>query len=109
MIARAAELVHAGLDLEDHIASTVRLDLGSKALRIDDRLRAARLGRRVSMRRLCEAGVTTREALVSAEDRILLPLLGNDNRKLVAVRSAVHQWQMQRSGPPPLALPAYQQ
>ena len=30
--------------------------------------------------------MTTREALNSAEDRVLLPLLGNDTRKIAAVR-----------------------
>src|SRR5713101_3011204 len=41
---------------------------------------------RADYRRLCEPGLTTREALNSAEDRVLLPLLGNDTRKIAAVR-----------------------
>ena len=110
MIARAAELLHAGLDLEERVARLlVRLDLGIQGPAVDLARFTQRALGRADYRRLCEGRLTTREALVAAEDRLLLPLLGNDNRKLVALRYALQQWRSERGGPAPLALPAYQQ
>ena len=62
---------------------------------------------RSDYRRLCETGLTTREALIAAEDATLLPLLGNDRQKLRAVRDALAKWRPDRAAAP--ALPVYQQ
>jgi len=110
MIARTAELLHAGLDLEQRVARLLlRLDLGIQGPAVDLARFTQRALDRADYRRLCEAGLTTREALAGAEDTRLLPLLGNDRRKVAAVRDALERWRTLRGGPPPLALPAYQQ
>jgi helicase len=110
MIARAAELLHAGLDLEQRVARLLlRLDLGIQGPGVDLARFAQRALDRADYRRLCEAGLTTHEALAGTEDRALLPLLGNDTRKIRVVRDAVEQWRTVRASPLPLALPAYQQ
>jgi replicative superfamily II helicase len=110
MIARAAELLHAGVDLEQRVARLlVRLDLGIQGPAVDLARFTQRALDRADYRRLSEAGLTTREALACAGDDALLPLLGNARRKLAAVRDALEQWRTVRTGPAPLALPAYQQ
>jgi helicase len=110
MIARAAELLHAGLDLEERVARLLlRLDLGIQGPVVDLARYAGRTLDRADYRRLCEARITEREGLAGAEDGMLLPLLGNDTRKVAAVHDAVERW---RTAPPltrPAALPAYQQ
>jgi len=54
--------------------------------------------------------MTEREALPGAEDRTLLPLLGNDAGKVAALRDAVERWRAARPvAPPATALPPYQQ
>jgi hypothetical protein len=111
MIARAAELLHAGVDLQQRTARLLlRLELGIQGAAVDLARFAERGLDRADYRRLCEAGLTAREALAGAEDRTLLPLLGNDIRKIAAVRDALERWRTARPpGPPPAALPAYQQ
>ena len=111
MIARAAEILHGGLDLQQRTARLLlRLELGIQGPAVDLARFAERALDRADYRRLCEAGMTTREILAGADDRTLLPLVGNDMRKLAAMRDAVERWRTARPpGPPPLALPAYQQ
>jgi hypothetical protein len=64
---------------------------------------------RADYRRLCEAGMTDREALATANDETLLSLLSNDHRKVRVLRDAVERWRAARpvpaSGP---ALPMYE-
>src|SRR6266568_4023581 len=99
MIARAAELLHAGLDLEERVARLLlRLDLGIQGPAVDLARFTQRALDRADYRRLSEAGLTTREALAEAEDRVLLPLLGNDRRKVAVVRDALEQWRTVRAG-----------
>jgi hypothetical protein len=108
MIARAAELLHAGLDLEQRVARLLlRLDLGIQGPAVDLARFTQRALDRADYRRLCEAGLTTSEALTGAEEGALLRLLGNDTRKLRVVGDAVEQWRSVRPVAP--ALPAYQQ
>ena len=111
MISRAAELLHAGVDLEQRTARLLlRLELGILGPAVDLARFAERGLDRSDYRRLCEAGMTTRETLAGAEDRVLLPLLGNDARKISILREALERWRTARPpGPPAPALPAYQQ
>jgi len=111
MIARAAEVLHAGVDLQQRTARLLlRLDLGIPAPAVDLARYAGRALDRADYRRLCEARLTEREALTGADDGTLLRLLGNDVRKVAVVRDAVQQWSAARPlGPPAAALPAYQQ
>jgi helicase len=111
MIARAAEVLHAGVDLEERTARLLlRLDLGIQGPAVDLARYAGRALDRADYRRLSEARLTEREALTGAEDRTLLPLVGNDPRKVAVVREAVRQWRAARpAAPPPATLPAYQQ
>jgi hypothetical protein len=50
---------------------------------------------------------------LSADDNALLPLVGGDPKKIVAVRNALERWRLARPpappAPPAAALPAYQQ
>jgi ATP-dependent DNA helicase len=109
MIARASELLHSGLDLQQRIPRLLfRLDLGIQGPAVDLARFAQRALDRADYRRLCEAGLTTREGLAAAEDNTLLPLVGNDTRKIGAVRDALNEWRAARPTPPQ-ALPAYQQ
>jgi replicative superfamily II helicase len=111
MIARAAELLHTGLDLEQRVGRLLlRLDLGIQGAVVDLARFAERTLDRADYRRLCEARLTEREALAGAEDRILLPLLGNDTRKIAALLDALERWRTARlPARPAAALPAYQQ
>lgn len=111
MIARAAEVLHAGVDLQERTERLLlRVSLGIQGP-------AVNLGRyvgseldRADYRRLCEARLTEREALAGADDRTLLPLVGNDARKVAAVRDAIARWRAARPpAPPAAALPAYEQ
>lgn len=111
MIARAAELLHVGLDLEQRIARLLlRLELGIQGPIVDLARYTERTLDRADYRRLCEAGITERKALAGAEDRTLLPLLGNDIHKIAALRDAVERWVAARpAAQAAAALPAYQQ
>jgi replicative superfamily II helicase len=111
MIARVAEILHGGLDLQQRTARLLlRLELGIQGPVVDFARFAERALDRADYRRLCDAGMTTREMLAGAEDGTLLPLVGNDLRKIAAVRDSVERWRTARPpGPPPMALPAYQQ
>lgn len=111
MIARAAAILHNGVDLQERVARLLlRLDLGIQGPAVDLARYAGRDLGRADYRRLCEARLTEREALVAADDATLLRLLGNDARKLAVVREAVRLWRAARpAGPPAPPLPAYQQ
>lgn len=111
MMSRAAELLHSGIDLQQRTARLLlRLELGIQGAAVDLARHTDRALDRGDYRRLCEAGMTARETLATAEDSTLLRLLGNDRRKLTAVRDAVDRWRAAR--PPtaaPMAVPTYQQ
>ena len=108
MIARAAELLQAGLDLEERVSRLlVRLDLGIPGPAVDLARFTQRALDRSDYRRLVEAGLITREALTAADDPTLLRHLGNHAQKLRAVRDASTQWRTAR--PPAPVLPVYQQ
>ena len=111
MIARAAEVLHAGIDLQQRTARLLlRLDLGIQGAAVDLARFAGRALDRADYRRLCEARLTEREALTGADDGALLRLLGNDVRKVVVMREALERWRVARPPAPPAALlPAYQQ
>ena len=86
MIGRVAELLHAGLALEQRIAKLVlRLDLGIQGPIVDLARYAERSLDRSDYRRLCDARMTDRDALEAADDNALLPLIGNDRRKLASI------------------------
>jgi helicase len=110
MITRAAELLHAGVDLQPRTARLLlRLDLGIEGPAVDLARYAGRALDRADYHRLCEARLTEREALTGADDATLLRLLGNDARRVAAVREALQQWRAARPVAPPAPLPAYQQ
>jgi hypothetical protein len=101
MMSRAAELLHSGIDLQQRTARLLlRLELGIQGAAVDLARHTDRALDRGDYRRLCEAGMTARETLATAEDSTLLRLLGNDRRKLTAVRDAVDRW---RAARPPTA------
>jgi helicase len=111
VIARSAELLHPGLDLQERTARLLlRLDLGIQGPVVDLARFAERVLDRADYRRLCDAALATQDALISAANHTLLPLIGNDIRKLAALRDALEQWRQARPPlPPPVFLPAYQQ
>ena len=109
MIGRAAELLHAGLELEQRVSRlVVRLDLGIQGPAVDLARFAARSLDRADYRRLCDARMTERDTLAAAEDKVLLSILGGDRKKLDALRSALERWRVSRPPAPASALPAYQ-
>ena len=110
MIARAATILHDGVDLQERMARLLlRLDLGIQGPAVDLARYAGRDLGRADYRRLCEARLTEREALAGADDAMLLRLLGNDGRKVAILRKALRQWGAARPPRPPApALPAYQ-
>ena len=110
MIGRNAELLHAGLDLEQRVSRLVmRLDFGIQGPVVDLARFAERNLDRADYRRLCDARLTGSDTLAAAEDRVLLSLLGEDRKKLDALRSALERWRASRPPAPPASgLPAYQ-
>jgi hypothetical protein len=109
MIGRVAELLHPGLALEQHIAKLVlRLDLGIQGAVVDLARYAERSLDRADYRRLCDAKMTDRDAPTAADDNALLPLIGNDRRKLAVLRDAVERWRRARPAVAATALPPYQ-
>jgi len=109
MIGRIAELLHPTLVLEQRIAKLVlRLDLGIQGGIVDLARYAERSLDRADYRRLCDAGKTDRDALAAADDNNLLPLIGNDRRKLAALRDAVERWRRARPAVAAAPLPLYQ-
>jgi helicase len=111
MIARAAAIIHEGLDLQDRVNRLlVRLDLGIPGPAVNLARYAGRDLGRNDYRQLCNAGLTERDALAAADDATLLRLFDNSHRKIAVLREAVRQWQAARSpNPPPAAVPIYQQ
>jgi helicase len=110
MIARAGEVLHIGLDLQERVARVlIRLDLGIQGPAVDLARHAERALDRADYRRLCEAGLTDREALSAAADAAILPLVANDRAKLATMRDALEKWRMARPNVPPApALPRYE-
>jgi replicative superfamily II helicase len=110
MIARAAELLHPGVDLQERTGCLLlRLDLGIPGPAVDLARYAGRDLDREDYRHLCDARLSERDALVAAEDAALLRLLGNDARKFRAVRDALARWLRAHPAAPAAALPPYQQ
>src|SRR5439155_12861333 len=88
----------------------LRLELGIQGPAVDLARFTERALDRADYRRLCEAEMTTREALAAADDKVLLPLLANDQRKLSTVREAIEGWRTARpSLQPAPTLPVYHQ
>jgi hypothetical protein len=110
MIARAAEILHHGIDFRARVERLLlRLDLGIQGAAVDLAKRSGRALERGDYRRLTDARMTTREALTAADDNALLLLLGNEREKLAAVRDAVGRWRIVPPPAPPAPLPVYQQ
>jgi hypothetical protein len=111
MIARAAEVLHAGIVRQQRIARLLlRLDLGIQGPAVNLARFAGRALDRADYWRRCEARLTEREALTGADDSTLLRLLGNDARKVVVMREALERWRVARPPAPPVAaLSEYQQ
>ena len=111
MIARAAQVIHQGLDLEQRIARLlIRLDIGIQGPAVDLARYAGQELDRADYRRLCDVRLTERDSLVAADDATLLRALGNDARKVAIVRNALEKWRTARpAGPPPAVLPAYRE
>jgi helicase len=109
MIGRIAELLHPTLVLEQRIAKLVlRLDLGIQGAVVDLARYAERSLDRADYRRLCDAKMTDRDTLAAADDNDLLPLIGNERRKLAVLRDAVERWRRARPAVAAAALPPYQ-
>jgi hypothetical protein len=102
-------LLHAGIDLQQRTSRLLlRLELGIEGPVVDLARFTERMLDRADYRRLSEAGMTTHEAIAGADDSVLLPLIGNDAKKLAAVRQAAEKWQRVRPPAQPApALPAY--
>jgi replicative superfamily II helicase len=110
MVARAAEILHTGLDLQDRLARIlVRLDLGIQGAAVDLARYAERALDRSDYHRLCELGLTKRKDLLTAEDAVLFGHLGNDHNKLRSLRDALEKWRVAQPTPTqPPALPQYE-
>ena len=107
-IARAAELMHPGVQLGDRASRLVfRLAYGIQGPAVDLAKYTERTLDRADYRRLCDARLTERESLAAAPDATLLPLLANDQRKLTALRAAVGKWGQVRTRPA-APLPPYE-
>ena len=103
VVARAAEILHAGIDLKQRLPRLLlRLELGIRGPAVDLARYTERRLDRADYQRLCDARVTEREALAGADDDTLLPLLGNDAGKVRVVRDALERWRAAR----PVAAPA---
>jgi helicase len=111
MIARAVELLHPGVELQERSSRLLlRLDLGIPGPAVGI---ARYLGRdldRADYRRLCEARLTEHDAIGAADDATLLGVLANNIRKVAILREAVARWRAARPPrAPAAALPPYQQ
>jgi replicative superfamily II helicase len=108
-MARAAELLHPGLQLGDRQHRLVfRLGFGIQGPAVDLAKYAERALDRSDYRRLCDARLTERDRLIAADDATLLPLLANDTRKLMALRAALAKWSQVRPPRPAVPLPPYE-
>lgn len=108
-IARAAELLRPGVQIGERAGRLVyRLALGIQGPAVDLARYAERALDRADYRRLCDARLTERDGLAAADDRMLLLLVGNDPRKLAALRAAVVEWGQARPPRPAAPLPPYE-
>ena len=108
-IARAADLLSPGQDAAGRVTRLViRLDLGIPALAVDLARYAGRALDRADYRRLANAGFAEQPALDAADDAALVAALGNQPRKLQALRAALDEWRnARRVAAPAPALPPY--
>lgn len=110
MIGRVAELLHPGVETQQRVSRLLlRLDLGIEGPCVDLAFHAQRTLDRGDYRSLSQANLTALDALVAADNARLQAVLGNDNRKVDALRAAIERWRITR--PPAVAapaLPAYQ-
>lgn len=92
-VARAAELIHPGLDLGDRPARVLtRLDVGVPAEAVDLAMHAGTRIARGDYHRLLKIGLCDPARLDNATDDELLAPLGNDREKLDAVRQAARHY-----------------
>jgi helicase len=110
VVARAADVVHAGVDLKQRLPRLLlRLELGIRGPAVELARYTERRLDRADYQRLCDAKMTEREALAGAEDDTLLPLLGNDAGKVRVVRDALERWRASRTAAAPAPpLPQYE-
>jgi hypothetical protein len=111
MIARAAEILHGGADLQERVARLLlRLELGIRGPAVNIARYAERRLDRGDYERLCDAGMTEQEALAKTDDAALLKLLGNDTSKVRVVRDAAQRLRTARPAraPAPPLLPKYE-
>src|SRR5260370_9641649 len=109
MIARAAQIIRQGLDLQERTARLLlRLDLGIQGPAVGLARHAGRSLDRSDYWRLCEARMTEPEALAATNDAALQRLLRNDPRKVALLRQCARQVVANRpAGPTPAPLPAH--
>ena len=108
-IARAAELLHPGLQLGDRASRLVfRLAYGIQGPAVDLAKYTERTLDRADYRRLCAARLTERDRLAAADDRTLLPMLANDRHKLTVLRAAIDRWGQTRTTRAAVPLPPYE-
>lgn len=110
VIARAAEILHSGIDLQQRVPRLLlRLELGIRGPAVDLARYAERRLDRADYQRLCDAKLTEREALAAVHDDTLLRLFGRDASKVRVVRDALELWRTARPAPAPApALPGYE-
>lgn len=110
VVARSADILHAGIDLKQRLPRLLlRLELGIRGPAVELARYTERRLDRADYQRLCGAKMTEREALASADDDTLLPLLGNDPGKVRVVRDALERWRVARPVPAPAPpLPEYE-
>jgi hypothetical protein len=111
MIARAAQVIRQGLDLEQRISRLlIRLDLGIQGPVVELARHAGQELDRADYKRLCDSRLTERETLAATDDATLLRLFGNDPRRVASLHAALEEWRNARpAGRPVAALPAYEQ
>jgi len=104
MIARAAELLHPGIELQEGTSQLLlRLDLGIPGQAVDIARYLERDFDRADYRRLCEARLTEHDAIAAADDDALLGVLANDIRKVAILRKAMGLWRAARLARVPAA------
>jgi len=110
VIAQAAEIVHAGTDVQQRVPRLqLRLELGIRGPAVDLARHTERHLDRADYQRLCDANLTTQDALDAASDDSLLQLLSRDASKVRVVRDALDRWRTSRPAPEPAPrLPGYE-